>query len=396
MIKACLMHCFCILLRLLYLPFKALRPRNKAVFLSRQGNQPSLDFLRLSEELQKQDPELETVILCRFIGPGLKAKIAYGFHLFTQMYHLATARICILDGYCIAACVLRHHKCLRIYQIWHAVGLLKNFGYAAQGLREGSSERTIRIMRMHRGYHRILCSSEALIPEIARCYDAREEQFLPLGLPRLDFLTNQEEMARCKAKILSACPSLAGDKPIILYAPTFRKGGNHIRPHLEKAINLEHYHFIEKSHGGKVQIHTSEGISSMDDVYSGVEWISVADFVVSDYSAIMFEALAANRPVVLFCYDLEDYGVDRGFAIDYNNIPLPVCNTPSAVAKALEQYAVREELDGFVQHHLSARRFHSAKMLSYIMLEEKKGREISFREVASMEQFLKDKEVYHV
>lgn len=390
------MHCFCILIRALYLPFKLLRPRHKVVFISRQGNRPSKDFLDLADQLRKQDPELKIVILCKFIEKGILARIAYGFHILHQMYHLATSKACVLDGYCIAACVLRHHKELKIYQIWHAVGLLKNFGHAVAGLSEGFSLQTARIMRMHRGYHRIVCSSESIVSEIARCYDADEDQFLPLGLPRLDFLTDKERLQACRTKILETCPLLKGEKKIILYAPTFRKATG-AKQSLVKSVDLSRYHLVEKSHSGKVKIYTEEGASSISDPFSGVEWISIADYVVTDYSAILFEALAADRPVILFCYDLEDYIVDRGFAIDYNAIPLPVCKTAEKVVSTIEQEDYdKTAMDAFCGHYVSARRYHCTKAIAYVISEEIQGREVSYEQISGMERFRKKKEVYHV
>ncbi|MBQ7095126.1 MAG: CDP-glycerol glycerophosphotransferase family protein [Clostridia bacterium] len=397
MISAFLMHLFCILLRLIYLPFKALRPRNKVVFISRQGNQPSMDFLMLAEELKKQNSALEVVILCRYIKKGLISKILYAFHMLRQMYHLATSKACVLDGYCIAACVLRHHKQLKIYQLWHAVGLLKNFGYAAEGLKEGSSSQTIRIMRMHRGYHRIMCSSEKIVSDIARCYDAEEERFMPLGLPRVDFLTDPNALSACREKILKECPALQGEKQVILYAPTFRRNPSCKRPPLEESIDLTRYHLIKKSHGGRVVLHTEEGEYNIPDRFSGVEWIAAADYVVSDYSAILFEALAAGRPVALFCYDLEDYGADRGFAIDYHKIPLPVCVTADQVAKTIEANAFdHKAMDEFCGHYVAARSLRSTAAIGYLIAEEMEGKSISFEEIAAMPQFQKQKEVYHV
>ncbi len=397
MLNAFLMHCFCILLRGLYLPFKLLPTRHKVVFISRQGDQPSLDFLALAEEMKKQDKTLKVVILCKFIKSGFWPKIAYGFHMLLQMLHLATAKACVLDGYCIAACVLNHKKTLKIYQLWHAVGLLKNFGYAATGLKEGSSPRTAKIMRMHRGYHRILCSSKELISDIARCYDAPEEKFMPLGLPRIDFLTNKEQMLAAREKILSYCPLLQGDKKIILHAPTFRKTQNADLRSLAENVDFSRYHLVEKSHGGRVLVHTAEGKKSFPDPFSGVEWISVADYVVTDYSAILFEALAADRPVILFCYDLDNYLQDRGFSIDYYQLPLPVCKTAEQTISVIEgENFNRKKMKSFCDHYVAARYLRSTKAISYMILEELQGRNVSYEQICQDSQFQKKKEVHHV
>ncbi|MBR4868538.1 MAG: CDP-glycerol glycerophosphotransferase family protein, partial [Clostridia bacterium] len=192
MIRWFLMMAFRVGLTLCYLPMRLLPARNKVVFLSRQNNKPSLDFRLLSEQIKTVAHTVEQVILCRKIPSSFIGKIGYGFHLFTQMFHLATARAAVLDGYCISACLLPHKKSLKIFQIWHALGLMKKFGYAALDSKEGSSSTTARIMRMHKGYHKIVCSSPHLIEDIACCYQASPRQMLPCGLPRMDYLRSEE------------------------------------------------------------------------------------------------------------------------------------------------------------------------------------------------------------
>lgn len=373
MLKTLFMIGFRGVLSVCYLPFRLLKPQNKIVYLSRQQDKPGMDFTMLQQAVQTADPSVKQVMLCKTIGKSLSSKIRYGFHLFPQLYHLATAKAAVLDGYCISACLLKHHKQLKIYQLWHALGLLKNFGYAAIGNREGSSARTANIMRMHRGYHKILCSSPHVIEGLSRCYDAPPQQFLPIGMPRIDFLTDQDLQVTTKQSILQTFSQLQQDKPILLYAPTFRKGKTLDVSGLVQAVDLQRYHLVIKLHNGNEQIVTQDGVAAYHSHYSGLEWLAAADVVITDYSAIVFEAMTAQKPVILYCFDKDEYGVDRGFATDYDSIPAPQCMTPQAVMQAVEQVPYKpDNVQTFLQHHVTATQGTCTKDLCNIILQELK------------------------
>ena len=102
--------------------------RHKVVLLSRQADTPSRDFLMLVEALQYRDPSLEVVLRCRFIRSSLFARVAYVGEILAQMYHLATARACIVDGYIVPVSLLDHRPDMFVIQTWHALGAIKKFG----------------------------------------------------------------------------------------------------------------------------------------------------------------------------------------------------------------------------------------------------------------------------
>lgn len=114
------------ILNIIYSIIKCFSTQNKITFISRQSNEPVLDFVILNEKLVKEYPKIKTVMLCKKI----ENKILYMFHILKQMYHIATSKVVILDSYCIPISVLKHKKNLKVIQMWHAVGSMKKFGYA--------------------------------------------------------------------------------------------------------------------------------------------------------------------------------------------------------------------------------------------------------------------------
>ena len=131
-------------LRVVYFFIKIFPTRNKVVFLSRQSDKPSIDFNLLSKELKKQNKNVKIVMLTKRIGKGICGKLEYAFHMWIQMYHVATSKVAIIDGYQIVISVLKHKKKLKVIQIWHALGSLKKFGYSIADKEEGSKKEIIK------------------------------------------------------------------------------------------------------------------------------------------------------------------------------------------------------------------------------------------------------------
>ena len=152
------------ILQIIYQCMKVLPVKNKVTMISRQSDNISMDFRMISDSLQKKLPYIKVVFLCRTLDGGVNAsvknKIKYGFHMFTQMYHMATSKVVLLDTYCITASLLKHRKELKIVQMWHSMGTMKLFGYTAVGSDEGSSNDIAECMHMHANYDYFIASSE--------------------------------------------------------------------------------------------------------------------------------------------------------------------------------------------------------------------------------------------
>jgi len=53
-----------------------------------------------------------------------------------------------------------------------------------------------------------------------------------------------------------------------------------------------------------------------------MDFMCVSDFVVTDYSSVIYEAVLKNLPIYIFCFDGERYLAERGFYIDFwHDIP---------------------------------------------------------------------------
>ena len=182
-----------VLLNLIYTFYKLFPTRNRIAIISRQSQTPSEDIVLLQEEIKRQAPELEVIVMCKMIDSGLIGKMKYLLYMFRyQMYVIATSKAVILDGYCIAISILKHKKELKVIQMWHAMGALKKFGYCSVDEKEGSSSEIAHSMKMHKNYDAILVSSEECKHLLAPAYQCSEDIMKVMPLPRVDLITQEK------------------------------------------------------------------------------------------------------------------------------------------------------------------------------------------------------------
>ncbi len=353
-------------LNVVYFFHKLMPVKNRISVVSRQSDEQTLDVALLFDEINKSHREIETRGVYMKIPGGLAGKIKYAFHMLgPEMHAFATSKVVILEGYTITASVLKHRKGLRILQIWHALGILKKFGYCVKDRPEGYSAGIIKALRMHGNYDRILASSEFCVPFYAKAFNYPEEKVTVIPLPRVDFLRNAGFMEKKAEEIYGEYPTLYGKKTV-LYCPTFRKNGNCLSyvEELIAAADFEKYNLIVKLHpvdekkldisgsgdgcrterGGKEKYfarknewnggkyddagdiggrdteetdsHEKRGVFTCN-AFTSLELLSVADYVVTDYSAFVFEAAVADKPIFLYTPDINEYVDKRGFCIDF-------------------------------------------------------------------------------
>ena len=315
-----------------YLLFRPFPVKDKVVMLSRESDTPPVDFSLLAEELARVSPETEVRFFCRKMTKKTNP-ITYCFFLLGSLYHIATASVAITDTYSIPLCVLRHKKQLKIIQVWHAVGAVKQFSYQCLDRPGGHSSQMARQMCMHRNYDYILCTSQATRAISAQAFDIPEEKILPLGMPRVDYIQRPDPEIR--DRYLAENPHLRGKK-LALYLPTFRKGLDEGVAALVEAARsweeeiallvkphpLSQFHLEEKNR-------TARGWSTYD-------LMKVCDLVITDYSASSLEASLLHKPVYFYLFDKEEYLLCQGLNIDpEQELPLACFREPEGLMKAI-------------------------------------------------------------
>ena len=317
-------------LRCIYAPMKLRRTKNRITIISRQSRKMSLDVTLLSDYLRRNYPDVECVVMVRFIEEGLGSRIGYCFHMLSQMWTIAASKVVVLDGYCICASVLDHKPDLVIVQMWHALAAIKKFGYQTLDKDGGHSSRTAEIMRMHRNYDHVLATSEFVGEEFCAGFNVTSDKIRLLGLPRIDRLieakADNPDSAEFRQKVREEY-GVSEEQEIVLYAPTFRKGRAVEVSSLREALEGSNFRLIIKLH----PLYDEEGVS--DRKYSTYEWLRACDRVITDYSALGVEASLTDKPVYFYVYDIDEYRKQTGLNVD------PLIEMPGASSKDAGQLA---------------------------------------------------------
>ncbi len=310
-----------------YLFYKRKKTEDKIVFISRQSETPSLDFRYLINEIKTNYPQYKVEVLCKMIPSSAGGKIKYAGEMFRQMKALATSKVAVLDGYCILASMLKHKSDLKIIQIWHALGAFKRFGKSILDKEGGNSSKTAAAFKMHNNYDLIAASGDACVPFFAEAFGQPESKFIPIGIPRMDYLTDENEKIRLRGNIFARYPQLENGKKNILYVPTFRdneadtKVLREATQELVNRVNYTEYNLIVKHHvvdTNKEEIYIDSRMNEITGEYfTGMDFMAVADFVVTDYSSVLYEALLRDLPLYIYCFDSDKYIDERGFYIDF-------------------------------------------------------------------------------
>ncbi len=315
--KIVIIKCAQIIMEFIYFFMKLFKTQNKVTFISRQGNKNSLDFTLLQERLKQIDKDVKIVALnkrFRDIDP-LSEKIKYCFHIFVQMYHIATSKVVVLETYTIPISMLHHKKDLKVIQMWHALGSLKKFGYSIVDKKEGSN--LSKIAKMHKNYDLILTSSEESRKNFAEAFGYPESAFDIIPLPRVDYLMDPKVQKKLNSNLKKEYPILKKKKNIV-YVPTFRKNGEDIQKinELINAIDYEKYNLILKLHPlTKISLEDKRPI--LDKKHPSIDWLTIADYVITDYSAIVYEASLLKKPLFFYIYDFDEYEIGRDFYLNY-------------------------------------------------------------------------------
>jgi CDP-ribitol ribitolphosphotransferase len=289
-------------------------------FLSRQSETASLDFTLLEAALRVELPDWEFATSCYRDTGSFISRVGGTLR---QIKLAATSRLCIVDGYTPAVSIPRLDPSTVVVQLWHALGTLKRFGWQAIDTPDGRTKAQAEGLKMHSNYSMIVAGGEGPRAAYAQAFGYPEDKIIPLGMPRMDYLLDDAASEQY--------PQLTEGRINILFAPTFRKetGGTNVRQHLQELadhFSSEMYNLIISfhpfSHYGDAAISSQrsflDGHTPIVRIprAKGIDLLKIADYVITDYSAIAFEAALLHRKVVFYVPDIEAYRLSLGLNID--------------------------------------------------------------------------------
>ena len=350
--KIILMKAAVVILNSVYLIFKPFKLKNKIVILSRQANHPTIDIKLLREELNRRNAK--TIVLAKRLQKSFLGVIKYGVHMMHQMYHIATSKVVVIDGYCILASILKKKKEQNIVQIWHSLGAVKKFGYQSVGKPGGNREDVVKVMKLYRNYDYIIAPSQRTADIYSEAFEIDREKVKLFGLPRIDYIKNEDK--HIQEKILEDYPKL-NEKENVLYAPTFRKNGRlNIEGFLE-GFDFERYNLIIRKHWlDKTDYENAIGRGAvMAKSYDILDWLKISDKVITDYSATVFEALLMDKELYFYIPDVHEYEKNVGLNVDFmkEGIGEYIYTGADRLFKEMEREYDKEKIRNFKEKYIS-------------------------------------------
>lgn len=337
------------LVRLGFSLARVLPLQGRVVLATSHADALSGNLACIRDELARRTPPVPTVTLAYRGRGGYRGRMGAVWHSLLAGYHLATARVFLVDDYFFPLYVIRRRPGTTVAQVWHASGAFKKFGYSVLDKSFGVDEEFVSRVRIHSNYDLCLVSAQSFAPYYAEAFAQPLAKFVShLGIPRTDNLVCAEEKATRLADAVRRRYRIPRGRTVILYAPTFR--GDSIgsaRYHDELDIPLLHS-LLGQDHVLLMRLHPfvreslqiqpelrdfTIDVSSHPDIN---ELMHASDLLITDYSSAIFEYSLLGRPMLFFAPDHEAYERERGFYFDYRSgVPGPVFETTRALAECI-------------------------------------------------------------
>ncbi len=240
-------------------------------------------------------------------------------------------------------------------QLWHGTPLkrLAFDSHEKQGTGRAPTNKCTKFNDIQRWDYLLADSNEA-ISYFRTCFLFPESKQLALGYPRVKYLLKHREHKEY-IDFLKELYGVSRDKKIVLYLPTWRdynSGKNKVDSDdfdLSYLVDLnrlqlllgDEYELVYKDH---VFLSKPENVNFKN--YSGAETqelLLIADYLLTDYSSVMFDAMAIDIPVILYCNDFERFDENRGVYEEMWNALKPfVCDDTTKVRDMIVNYKIDE------------------------------------------------------
>lgn len=223
---------------------------------------------------------------------------------------------------------------------WHGTPL-KTLGLDIKN-RGMSTHKNIQRNLLHSDY--LISPNQFTYEKLLKSHDIFEiyaGKVADIGYPRTDLTlkTNGEEVRKTL--------NIPLDKKVILYAPTWR--GTVGKENDTSQVLLDEVMAIQKSMGDdyivllKSHYFTFEyfKINKLDhrcvpNWYDTNKLLAAVDILITDYSSIFFDFLPLKKPVLFYMIDHKEYEAERGFYLDIDNLPGPVCENLNELIDKLQ------------------------------------------------------------
>jgi CDP-glycerol glycerophosphotransferase (TagB/SpsB family) len=221
----------------------------------------------------------------------------------------------------------------KIIELWHGAPM-KKIGFQKRGY-PMSPKWKARIISPSQflKIHSLFVTSESQIQTHAEAFDIPENIIEVAEYPRNSAMAQSnipedEINIGVDMELLNILKGKKYDKHII-YTPTFRRGENKFK--LERVLEFDKLSawLVEKNYLLTIGLHPKdykevEGKSFKNIYFLGnsdsYPLFKHMDLLITDYSSVALDFLFADKPLLFYPYDLENYTKTEGFTVDYMNV----------------------------------------------------------------------------
>ncbi|WP_423363135.1 CDP-glycerol glycerophosphotransferase family protein [Mycoplasma sp. P36-A1] len=306
--------------------------KNKVAIISYFNQDYNLEFNKIVEILNANKVIVKSDL--HKFNSSLKGKFLYLFSFIHQTYLFNTAKVIVVDGNSFVHRTINKKKNVHIMQVWHATGAIKKFG-------EETENRRYKI----KAYDSIIVGSEYFKAIFAKALATPLENVKALGVSKTDYLFDQDFINDSQYTFYKKYPKLI-NKKIVLYAPTFRGDGiddmkfvNKDIKQLQKQLPSQ-YQLIVRLHP---LIKEKVNDFMMCDEFNLYTMLSVSDIIISDYSALIYDAAILNKHIIMYLDDLEEYKKTRGLSVNIDDFSFIKSYTIKEVIHSITNYKINNE-----------------------------------------------------
>ena len=143
------------------------------------------------------------------------------------------------------------------------------------------------------------------------------------------------------------------DKKVFVYMPTWRGetlDTRSVQKYEEEVIEILNtldkkveddtviYVKLHQVVMNKIHLSSYKHIRCFDGSYDTYHFLSMADCLITDYSSVMFDFVNANKPIVLFMYDYDDYMRTRGMYMDVKSLGFEQAFSTGELVKFIKKF----------------------------------------------------------
>lgn len=320
---------------LYYRYYKKLNIKENVVLLeSTHGKTFGGHLFYLAKELTEQHPHLKLYVVSEHVDQirkFLEGHELNGVHLVRHLSRdylrlLASAKYLLNDSSFYSFFIKKSGQIY--FNFWHGTPL-KTLGKHMENITDAAN-----VQRNFYMADKLIVSNEFLANTLADAYGLNgiyQGEVVIAPAPRNGILLNTAKRDDIRQKLA------VNSKKVLFYMPTWRGNIHQINnDHTKMLTDLRYLSanlseetlLYVKLHpfAQRVDLTAFENVFEMPFEYELYEFLTAVDVLITDYSSIMYDFVLANRKIILYMYDKDEYFSTRGVYDDINRYPFVQVN----------------------------------------------------------------------